>query len=357
MRAWFALDPEENMRLGEQTFTRRCLELGFRGDVRALWQYADSDRSGHISILELDTKSAVLLATFKKFVHDKWNGAVGAFRAMDTNKSGRLGKMEFCNALKYFQYTGPSSRLFELLDRRGFGHMVSSDMDFFDHWTPPQYLLSEPDDRGLRALKKACWELCGSYFNAWRNLLDRDSTMRVSWDEFCTACRHLHRDCSAKDSSQHKRVLDIGLPKTEQEIAGVWRALDDDCSGWISLREFDPPVWRAFAAFKRWADETHGGVIRAFHWIDNGNGRVSVSEMRHHARFGGDVDLLFRNLDVDGHGKLTEEEFKFLEHWDLAWEEWEVAIRQHHQARSTGNTSKAGVSGTQQTPAQTTTTG
>jgi Ca2+-binding EF-hand superfamily protein len=363
MRAWFALDPEENMRLGEQTFVRRCLDLGFRGNVRALWQYADSDRSGQIGILEIDANATMLMASFKKFVDDHWKGAVEAFSLLDTNRSGKISKDEFVAALKSWGFKGKSARLFDLLDRQGFGYMVASDVAFLEHWTPPPYLLSYGDEKGLKALRKACEELCGSLFNAWRTIFDRDGTMRVSWEEFQGACRAVLRGCFTKEGNKtpgmnyHSRPHDHGLPKTEQEMAAVWRALDSDCSGWISLREFDPPCFQVFAGFKRWADEHHAGVLRAFIAIDrfhNGNGRLTVGELRGspltwppaNVLSMSDVELLFCNLDVNSTGRLTEEEFRFLEHWDLDWEEWERLTRQRRAGRSSAGNRDAARRGT-----------
>ena len=36
LRTWFLLDPEANMKLGEKQFQRKCMEMGFRGNVTAI---------------------------------------------------------------------------------------------------------------------------------------------------------------------------------------------------------------------------------------------------------------------------------------------------------------------------------
>ncbi|CAK0821579.1 unnamed protein product, partial [Prorocentrum cordatum] len=44
-------------------------------------------------------------------------------------------------------------------------------------------------------------------------------------------------------------------------VAAIWRAMDDDCSGWIAMRELDPDVFEAVATVKRWGMSV-GGVSR-----------------------------------------------------------------------------------------------
>merc|ERR1712060_107773 len=127
-------------------------------------------------------------------------------------------------------------------------------------------------------------------------------------------------------------------PKTEHELAAVWRALDEDCSGWVALREWDPPCFEALAKFKIYADQMHGGpcmrdgAVSAFHNLDvNNSGRLSVWELRQITRgpdaYTGDVEILFTSLDTNNTGKLMEDDVKFIDAWDLAWEEWELAAR------------------------------
>merc|ERR1719247_2915253 len=84
MRVWFLLDIEENMKIGEKVFIRRVLDLGFRGNVSAMYKYVDSDRSGSISIIELDSNAAIILAGFKKFMDEHFKcDSDACFHAMD----------------------------------------------------------------------------------------------------------------------------------------------------------------------------------------------------------------------------------------------------------------------------------
>jgi len=325
IRTWFLLDREENMKLGEKHFVRRVLDMGFSGNVPALWRYMDSDRSGSITILELDAHVAVALAGFKSLLQTNFDdSSKQAWQTMDKNRSGHVHKAEFVEAFQGLGYEGSLPRLFDLLDRGGLGYVVEADLAYLDRWQPRPYLFSKPDFEGLADLKEALLELYWPSFKAWRKILDRDGTMRVNWEEFCEACRKL----ALRQAGGRPRA---GFLAAER-MAGVWRALDADCSGWISLREFDTPSHKAVAGFKRWADRTHGSAVNAFHAIDgNSNGKLHQWELQRTTRgddgYEGDVELLFESLDVNSAGWLTEGEFKFLDSWDLDWEEWEAKHR------------------------------
>mmetsp|Transcript_96978 Transcript_96978/g.274275 ORF Transcript_96978/g.274275 Transcript_96978/m.274275 type:complete len:169 (+) Transcript_96978:2-508(+) len=149
--------------------------------------------------------------------------------------------------------------------------------------------------------------------------------MRCCWAEFAQVCKQVERGLLT-DSAGGK--LKTHFQAAEMDTAGIWRALDADCSGWISLREFDPGTHIAIAEFKRWADRHHKGAIEAFHKIDgNGNGKVYKWELMKGTRFPepyrGDVEVLFESLDLSDAGFLTESEFKFLDQWDLELEDLE----------------------------------
>mmetsp|Transcript_71909 Transcript_71909/g.161394 ORF Transcript_71909/g.161394 Transcript_71909/m.161394 type:complete len:416 (+) Transcript_71909:3-1250(+) len=351
VRTWFMLDPEANMRLGEQQFARKCVEIGFRGNIMALWQYIDSDQTGTVSLLELDSSSAVMLAGFKLLLQEKFNNrSIEAFHFIDERRSGRVDRPTFVAGLKCAGYHGAISRLFDLLDRQGLGIISASDLKFLDTWKLPAYIFEKPDMEGLQAVKARLLEVHSNLLRAWRKGLDRDGTMRVAWDEFRTACLELARATPPKAASPKTASASVpsspasggaqgALPRTEKEIAAVWRALDDDCSGWISLREFDRKSFEAVAAFKRWADRVHGGVVKAFRFLDNsgaptGSGsnlKLSEGELRRAVR-GKDgckanMELLFEGLDANNTYSLTEADVKFLDGWDLAWEEWEAAAK------------------------------
>merc|ERR1719247_779 len=229
MRVWFLLDIEENMKIGEKVFIRRVLDLGFRGNVSAMYKYVDSDRSGSISIIELDSNAAIILAGFKKFMDEHFKcDSDACFHAMDRNNVGRLSRVDVVHTLERLHYDGDRGQhdyLFDLLDRQGFGYVVPRDLGYLKKWKPRAYLFAKEDPQKLRQLKEGFCLIHGSEWRTWKLALDTEGNMRVSWEEFFMACKKLQRQLRAKSISHP-------LPVKEDDVAGAWRALDHDCSGW-----------------------------------------------------------------------------------------------------------------------------
>lgn len=327
VRLWAQLDKEENMKLGEMQFLRSCEEIGFRGNVHALYRYIDCDRSGILTFEEVDPRSTLQLMAFKSFMEKRFGGATRAFAILDQNKSRRVYKAELVEALAHHKFEGHGPSLFELLDRRGSGFVVQSDLAYLDRWEAKPYFFVSPDNEGLEKLRSSIVEFMGpALFRAWHKFFDRDGSMRVGWDKFCMGCRRLKRTSI---------TMPPGFLETEQSMAGVWRALDPDCLGWIALRHFDAKGHAVIAEFKLWSDRHYGSVMGAFQVIDNnGSGRCSLREMRKACKekgFSGNLEELFNFFDKDGSGALSATELRFLDSWDLEWEEWEM--NQPHSIR------------------------
>eukprot|EP00971_Amphidinium_carterae_P019939 392914-Amphidinium_carterae.1 len=289
------MDVEEKMAIGEKQFARACNAMGFRGNVVALWKYLDTDRSGHISILELDPQCAILLASLKSVVQKHFKDSSQlAFQHWDEHHSDHVSKDTFIKSVRHWTSHEPSlapgltvaqaTRLFGMLDRNHMGFLTSKDVAFLDKWTPVPYLFTRADESGLQAFKESIIYAYGSMLRAWRMLLDKDGIMRVSWPHFCEACRS---------------VIKIGADGTwsVEEMAGVWRALDNDCSGWIALQEFDEESYVALAEFRRWASQSYGSVLKAFHEMAGRNAKLTAAELR---RAYGGVNESWADVIING---------------------------------------------------------
>merc|ERR1711972_85575 len=150
--------------------------------------------------------------------------------------------------------------------------------------------------------------------------------MRVSWDNWVGALARL----VAKAPTGVP-----GLPKTEEQVAATWRALDQDCSGWIALREFDSESFEIMASVKRWVDRAHGGMIsKALHTAAEARHGASIeikactlaqaskgalkSALRKEAALNREeLHELFEGLDIKDGTIVSESDLKFLEKWDL----------------------------------------
>jgi len=353
VRTWFILDPEANMKIGMRQFERKCMEIGFRGNIPALWKYADKSGDGIISLLELDTTSAMELAKFKVLIRERFRDVVPeAFRFLDTNRSGRVNKVTFIAKMQGLRYNGRAARLFDLLDRQGLGMLTVGQIMFLDIWRMPAYIYQQPDFKMLKNIRNNLLEVHEHHLRAWRHI-DKDGTMRLSYEEFRGACNDIlifFAGGNKRGQSQplsKEALLGVaharGLPRNEAEVAAAWRVMDKDCAGFIYLRNWDMESHQHLSKFKLWCDKVHGGMVNAFRVLDgsgsgaSSNAKLSATELKRCAvgpdGCKADLQFLFDGLDVANALSLSENDVKFLDTWDLAWEEWveEASIkRQRH---------------------------
>jgi Ca2+-binding EF-hand superfamily protein len=302
LRAWHALDLNGNMHLTEHEFYRGCESIHYNGNSRQLFQFLDRDTSSSISLLEFDARVAMELAAFKLWADASFGNIIGCFRAIDENNDGRITMLEFSHKLKQAGYSvGNTKSLFELLDRDSLGTIHVDEMIFLDKWCPPRFLFCEPDPRALDRFKRQlCANFGGSPLRAWRFGLDKDGSMRVCWREFENAC------------VRYKESL------KDVDVARIWRAMDVDLSGWISLREFDEFSFNALSAFKRWVVDQHGTATRAFRALDrHGAGRVRLGDLTASGALdSNDAAAVFEGLDPNGSEVWDIRHLRFLDHWD-----------------------------------------
>jgi len=252
---------------------------------------------------------------------------------MDDTKSNRVTKDECRNKLKQVGYNGPVNVLFDLLDRRGYGFVTLDDVTFLNTWHPPAFLFHAPKVKHWKPIKEELRELHPSLLHMWRKVFDRDGVMRLSWDKFV----QIFQSIGSADATASQV-----FPQALSDIAGVWRAMDAECCGWILLRDFDLESFEALSVFKRWAEGTHGSLVKAFHALDGGNGRLSRGELKKAARgesgCRADLDLVFEGLDVEESSLLVENDVRFLDRWDLDWEDLEVEARKSRRFQNDPDT-------------------
>jgi len=347
LRAWVELDPEKTMRIGQMQFIRQVLEIGFNGNPHTMWKYlSNRHQTGTITLLDLDPVAAMLLAGFKNAtsaVHGCTIKHKDVFDLLDENRSGKIYKDEFICAMRQFSFRGSSAHLFDLLDLRRMGSINVDDLAFIDRWSPPPYLFCVPDHGALQALKDILLHLHLTLLRGWRKVLDRDSKLRITWAEFSSVVSKIQARMQNKAARPLPMELLDRLPKTKEELRCCWRAIDVHCSGWVALSEFDEASYHILGEFKRWAVKSHGTVLKAFHQLDAGrpegedlagrkDGKLSLGEFKRGLKgdphWKGDIQALFEALDLNNVGTLTESEVKFLDNWDIDWDDWEVSIKE-----------------------------
>ncbi|CAE7239126.1 unnamed protein product [Symbiodinium sp. CCMP2456] len=299
LRAWFkALSPDGAMILRRSEVFKACAQLGWPGNVRLLFSAFDKDNSGYVSIEELDARAAELLAHFHDFVMSKFGSATAAFHAFDKYNQKKLKQHEFISQVKNHGFQHPAKLLFHGLDHKEMKAVMLEDMLFLDRWKPPAFLTRTANPQAMEEFKALLVRNYKNFLKAWRHCLDQDSSNRCNYDEFDAACQKL---------------------KFKGDVAGAWRALDEDLSGYITLQEIDPASSSALANFRRWCDEEFGSVRSAFSVFDNsGDNEVNYREWRRSLRFygfEGDASTLFYALDVERSGTLALQEVEFLDEW------------------------------------------
>eukprot|EP00746_Dinoflagellata_sp_MGD_P013357 gnl/MRDRNA2_/MRDRNA2_128836_c0_seq1.p1 gnl/MRDRNA2_/MRDRNA2_128836_c0~~gnl/MRDRNA2_/MRDRNA2_128836_c0_seq1.p1 ORF type:complete len:554 (-),score=104.52 gnl/MRDRNA2_/MRDRNA2_128836_c0_seq1:12-1673(-) len=331
-RCWRLMDQNLNMKITKLEFLTSLNKYEFKGDARAIFNILDRDRSGILSYYHFDPAGAEELAALRQWVKKEFGTLEDAFLYFDEDKDGRVTPAEFERAVKRhgFQTEGVIC-LFEMLDLDRDHRIKLEELEFLDKWTPLPFLMAESNFEEAEKFKV---ELLNAYqgnsIKAWCAELDKNKTMRVSWEEFDAACRHEH------------------IPKELRPH--VFRALDTDLSGWISLREIDEAAWDLLLKFKKYCEKRYGSVQRAFDKVDlNGNGSWSRKEFQ---KVECELDIteeegetLFHGLALDGSKQITYHKLKYLDHWGIEDEQREndfwTAIaasrkkaREQHQTRA-----------------------
>jgi len=201
--------------------------------------------------------------------------------------------------------------VFQALDSLGCGLITIEDLEWLDRWDAPEYLSAEPDEEAWNQLKDLLVKTYKHPLRAWRMILDRDNSNRIAWCEFEEACKKVHF---------------LG------NVGGAWLALDEDMSGYITMREYDRHSEELLTSFKEWAEVNFGSVKICFKCLDTDrSGSVTYSELKracHKMKWPGDVRTFFDCVDIDSHDKrsrdgttgkraLSLDEIGFLDGWSV----------------------------------------
>jgi hypothetical protein len=294
------LDGDGSMTLQKSELYMACKKIHFPGNVRLLWQALDRDRSGLSTFEELDPVGAEVLAQFQVWAVDTWgiHPSRRLFDSMDRHRTGRLKFGQFAHECNARGYQHKAQAIIELLTPWGRKYFQEEDMAFIDVWKPPAWLTAKPNRVAADSFKAHLLQKYGHYVKGWRIAIDKDNSNMCNWNEFQAAAKGL---------------------KVQDDIAGAWRALDEDLSGSITLREIDPAAHNALMGFKRWTDEEFGGVRLGFKFMDTDkSNKLNYREFRRACRdhgFTGDVRALFMSLDQNQEKELQYTEICFLDGW------------------------------------------
>eukprot|EP00927_Polykrikos_kofoidii_P027328 TRINITY_DN24084_c0_g1_i1.p1 TRINITY_DN24084_c0_g1~~TRINITY_DN24084_c0_g1_i1.p1 ORF type:complete len:719 (+),score=107.52 TRINITY_DN24084_c0_g1_i1:103-2259(+) len=302
-RAWRrALDSDGSMTVQRPELFKACRTINWRGDVRALWRALDFDSSGATTLEELCPLSARLLSLFKEWIVAQFGPkpAQAMWRAFDKNQRRKLSYSCFVQECESRGFSTKVRTLAAYFDWQDKKYLIEEDFSILDFWRPPEWLTAVPNFEALELFKKQLLAKYNHYLKAWRAAMDKDNSNSCSWHEFQEAAKHI---------------------KFSSDVAGAWMALDQDLSGYITLKEIDGESHAVLVEFKRWADNNFGGVRSCFKVMDSDkSNELNFREFRAACRnFGwkGNVRKLFFSFDQQGEGLLQMKEVAFLDDWEI----------------------------------------
>jgi len=308
--------------LRESNVRGYCARHGLSLYVQDMWKMMDGDRDGVVRLEEFAPQEALMLAKFHLWAKQRFGCCAAIWDTPEAATASRkltgtwfreksMQAATFREALRSLGWPdlgNPAVRkpVMNCLDLNGFGMIGREDLEWLDSWKPLEWVYADPDPAEWEKLKELLVRSYGHLLRAWRCLLDRDDSNTLSWMEFRDACRRVQFDGSA---------------------AAVWRHLDTDLSGTISMKEYDEESYHILDSFKEWAEVHFGSIQLCFKAVDEDqNGQISFKELKkacRKLRWVGDVRTLFDCLDIakaveNGQRALELKEIVFLDTWQEA---------------------------------------
>lgn len=333
------LDRNGNLAISKVEMLKGCRQVAYGGDVMALWKAMDQDGDGAVHLPELDVRYALVLASFKKWSTDSHGNCVKAMQhlaAIARRRTAKWNVDDFVAALNLSRWPGvagmslklATSMLHEAADLTGTRTITAQDLAFLDHWEPIPWLCAEPDYEGKDHLIATLRARYVNLIVAWRRLFDRNNKNHVTYKEFSQACVHIQI----------------------KNAPGIWRALDVEHSGFISLKHIDNESAQVLVNFKEWAEETFGTMQFAFKVLaaPNSNAVSLPVFKRVLSEFGfqGDARVLFQSLKPDAgnrhnsrDARLRYDDMKHLSSWETdtaALDDDELYASEDEQAAAAG---------------------
>lgn len=322
---WRRVDADGNMCLTKAEFLKGFRKLQYPSPFNELWASLDRDKMGTVSFIEFDPEGALMLARFKRWAEMTFGSVDAAFQKLDTARNGQVDVKEFlvgCLKEPLPPDVKDSLRqVFYILDnadnKESRGNITVQEMAFLHTWKCPPYLWEDPDMEAQDKFKAALltkWH--NNILLAWRKTLDRDGSMKVTYDEFMASC---------------KAVTKIGLAAATPPsgIPALYCSFDLDRSGWFTLRDWDHATFVTLAAFTRWTKAEFGkpsNCVRAWE-KEKGLGVGLKAFRRHTAPLGlsdTEANRLFEALSLEkvefetSKGKIAQHELMFLDTWEAS---------------------------------------
>eukprot|EP00747_Dinoflagellata_sp_TGD_P027280 gnl/TRDRNA2_/TRDRNA2_132519_c0_seq1.p1 gnl/TRDRNA2_/TRDRNA2_132519_c0~~gnl/TRDRNA2_/TRDRNA2_132519_c0_seq1.p1 ORF type:complete len:1424 (-),score=306.60 gnl/TRDRNA2_/TRDRNA2_132519_c0_seq1:173-3874(-) len=271
--AWrYHLDLDGNGKLSPGEFGQALHRLGITANIKQLWSELDVSKSGYICFEDFDPEAHAMLSEFKtKITQEYGNMLLGWMKAIDHGGTGCVDEAQFLKCCEKIGYTGNAKKLFRLMKPEVGRHFITLlDIDVSAHNAlvrgdfrmiteegvgtvqkrPLEMTFDERNQAGFFFQIRKAWDasereefakacrtarmpekmqtleefdrLCirkyGTLMNAWRQCLDADGNGKLTFNELCNGARYLGYG---------------------GDLQKLWRSLDTDNSGSITIREID----------------------------------------------------------------------------------------------------------------------
>eukprot|EP00931_Biecheleriopsis_adriatica_P114679 TRINITY_DN90598_c0_g1_i1.p1 TRINITY_DN90598_c0_g1~~TRINITY_DN90598_c0_g1_i1.p1 ORF type:complete len:1547 (+),score=371.71 TRINITY_DN90598_c0_g1_i1:74-4642(+) len=354
------LDKGNLGKLPFQTFVSKARDLSFSGNAKASFAEIDSDGSGVITFDEVDREWCSRLSDFHTRLLAKFEDYQSAWRNVDVNGNNMLEDFEFASMCEDVGYQGDPKKLFKqhlrvpgaryctVEDLRDVGKILQVSLaskkqvvqrsqtrlrsqsdgstlstkgkgqrskkvileervdGFVQRQAEPSpqnrirleasalqrellhHSRSEADvllsgAQGPQGFRQVLANKFGSVATAWRTGLDSDGNGKISLGEFLMCCQKMNFTGNFKK---------------------LWKELDTDTDGFISLHDLDPVAATELDDFRTFCLNKYGSTLHAWQQGINPDGLLGVPEKLFASRckdmgFEGDGRKLFKLLRTD----------------------------------------------------------
>jgi len=351
IRAWLRhFDLNNDLKISHNEFVRGLKKLDYHGDPSAVFIALDVDHSQELSLQEIDEAGATVWQNFRAWCVERFSSTEemlerlrdGPQQSRTLMKRGALtsssprasaiqkGKhapaatldlVTFTANLKLLGYgQGFENIVFQALV--GGGGDGDSAVLGLEHlkWFEIEKRRQRRKEQARKkaaltnALRKSTWKggrAClndfkaflkrthGNYIRGWRMALSPTDSMVVSKGDVFKACTHMG---------------------WQGDVRLLYKTLDKDDSGYVSMEELDPYEAQVLAHFHIFVGETFGNAASAFQAFDKSKlkklrYREFVTAARSYGFKMPSMKLLFNGLDKRNAKAIVQEDLLFLDKW------------------------------------------